>query len=122
MFLIVACSKNKSNISRGKARDLYTGQLFLKSAAYADKHGLELYIVSAKYGLIKGDTIINTYNEKLKKPYEGPWPDGKGLYVGGRALYFKNVPDTITPLMPEVLTEKGFAYGRQLQCMNKLLK
>ena len=121
MFLIISCSQTKTTLIHGKARDIYAGILFKKCVAFAQKYNLRLFIISAKYGLISANTNINTYNTKLSKPYNGKWPAGKGYFVGSRKLYFKNVPDRIKPLMPEIETEYNFGYGRQLQRMNELL-
>ena len=122
MFLIVSCSQLKSELTHGKARDIYTGALFLKCVEYCKQNKMKLFIISSKYGLINWNTVINTYDERLAKPYNGKWPRGKGLFVGSRKKNFTNVPDRIAPLMPEVETNYNFGYGCQLRRMNELLK
>jgi len=61
---LIACCKTKSNYP-AKAINLYQSALFKKSVAYADKFGLPVYILSAKYGLISGERTIAPYNLTL---------------------------------------------------------
>jgi len=123
MFLIVSCTKNKSDLKRGKARDIYTGALFQKCVAFAEKYKLKLYIISLAYGgILDWNTVIDTYDAvNTGKPFDGTWPKGKGYFVGSRKTHFKNVPDRIKPLIPEVETEHNFGYGCQLRRMNEFL-
>lgn len=44
------------------ARDIYTGTMFRKALALADRCDADLYIFSAKYGLLRPDTVIAPYN------------------------------------------------------------
>jgi hypothetical protein len=66
-IFLIACGKRKRD-SRTKARDLYQGELFRKSMAYAQslKHDA-IYILSAKHGLLELDTEIDPYDQTLNK-------------------------------------------------------
>lgn len=68
---ILSCSKKKHNILEGgkiEARDLYQGQIFRKSYIYALKFLKfdKIYILSAKYGLLRPSNKVSTYDETLK--------------------------------------------------------
>lgn len=47
------------------AREMYVSPLFKKSLIYAQRTGLPIYILSAKYGLIPEDKIITPYDLTL---------------------------------------------------------
>jgi hypothetical protein len=64
----VSCSKSKKSYP-APARDFYQGALFKKALAYAKAHFDHVYILSAKYGVIHPDQIIDygNYDKPLKK-------------------------------------------------------
>lgn len=98
-ILLLACSALKSrNLVTGPASSIYIGTMVVGGLRWAKENGYEVLILSAKYGWITPDTIIETYNLKLKKKFQGPWPDGEGHYLGGQ-LYFGNAPSRFTPLV-----------------------
>jgi hypothetical protein len=61
--LISCCSQKISRPS--EAINLYISPLFLKSKQYAEKYGLPIWILSAKYKLISSKMIIAPYNLTL---------------------------------------------------------
>ena len=62
---LIGCVKTKAN-RRCKARDMYLSPLFRLSYKYAKQRKVDnIYILSAKYGLISEDTIISPYNKTL---------------------------------------------------------
>ena len=68
MIIIISCGKRKLQ-GKAKAKDLYIGSLYRQkleyvSTLYPDN---EVYIISAKYGLIHQDKVISAYDKKL--PY-----------------------------------------------------
>ncbi len=74
---LVSCVKEKGD-KACKAKDLYTSQLFTKSYKYAadvlkvDK----IYILSAKYGLLDENDVIESYEFTLngqKKSFRQDW-------------------------------------------------
>lgn len=69
MIAIISCSKKKLKRNRIKARDLYSASaLFRYSYQYIKKFypDIPIYILSAKYGLVSEDTVIDYYDQTLK--------------------------------------------------------
>jgi hypothetical protein len=63
---LVGCGKSKQEGNHAAA-ELYTGQLFRASLAYAKAHADEVYILSAFYGLLELDQVIGNYDRTLAK-------------------------------------------------------
>lgn len=71
-IVLISCSSTKiSGLNCGQtisAKDLYVSALFKKSWEYANKQNADkVYILSAKYGLLKPDDQIEYYDMTLKK-------------------------------------------------------
>lgn len=65
-IVLIACTAKKAP-SRVKARELYQSALFQKSIAYADRlKPDEIYILSAKHGLVPADMPLDPYDESLQ--------------------------------------------------------
>jgi len=65
-IVLVSCVKSKTTGSN-PAQDLYISDLFQKSSAYAKLIGDSWYILSAKYGLLSPDQVIEPYEKTLTK-------------------------------------------------------
>lgn len=66
-LLIMSCSERKKN-KTGPAIEVYDGPAYRMVRRYLQNNdGLDVRIISGKYGLISKDTIISTYNAKLTK-------------------------------------------------------
>jgi len=64
---LISCVSKKLDF-KAKAQDLYQSTLFKKSLAYAKKiNSDEIYVLSAKYGLIKLNDSIEPYEKTLNK-------------------------------------------------------
>lgn len=100
LILILACSAEKRDVEKCPAGELYTGSMFLHGKSIANKCGIPYWILSAKYGIVTPDEVVDNYNQKLTSPYKGPFPPNPyhGFYVGGQS-YFKNFPDSFLPLV-----------------------
>jgi len=61
---LVACV-SKKNTRPMVARDLYISVWFKKASAYAKTISDKWYILSAKYGLVDPNAVIEPYNETL---------------------------------------------------------
>jgi hypothetical protein len=62
----IGCSATKTEHS-GRAADVYLGKLFKWSLAYCQQQGFDcVLILSAKYGVLELNDIIEPYNETLK--------------------------------------------------------
>lgn len=65
MIVFLSCVKTKQ-ATRCAARNMYTSDLFKKSLAYAEKlQPAHIYILSAKYGLLELQDVIEPYNATL---------------------------------------------------------
>lgn len=65
MIVFLSCVKTKQS-TRCAARDMYTSDLFRKSLAYAEKlQPTRIFILSAKYGLLDPNEMIDPYNATL---------------------------------------------------------
>lgn len=63
----ISCVSMKSN-KACEVKDMYISPLFKYSYKFASNAGVnEIYILSAKYGVIKDDKIIEPYNTTLNK-------------------------------------------------------
>lgn len=75
--VVVACSSQKIPLSRGErvpAAELYSASdLFRKAAAYAEQHGDEWVILSAKHGLVFPDQLLGDYNVRLRRGGDQAW-------------------------------------------------
>ncbi|MGN0207145.1 MAG: DUF6884 domain-containing protein [Muribaculaceae bacterium] len=65
-IVLIGCSKSKLDHC-APAKDFYQGSLFKKSLAAARKQypKAQIYVLSAKYGLVPIDTVICPYDETL---------------------------------------------------------
>lgn len=66
---IIACSARKSRLlesgSRLPAREAYMGQAFRFSREAVERRGAPYFILSAHYGLLAPDSVIENYNVKM---------------------------------------------------------
>lgn len=67
---LVACVAGKLDRA-APARELYTSPWFQKARAYVERQGGPWFILSAKYGLIAPDEIIEPYDETLSRMRAG---------------------------------------------------
>jgi cytoplasmic iron level regulating protein YaaA (DUF328/UPF0246 family) len=68
--VLIACCSKKLN-KRAEAKDLYISSLFKYSYKYAKKLEADyIFVLSAKYGLLKLDDVIEPYNETLNNKSE----------------------------------------------------
>jgi cytoplasmic iron level regulating protein YaaA (DUF328/UPF0246 family) len=67
MFIaLISCVAKKESYAT-VAKDLYISPLFKKAYSYAKKQKVDkIFILSARYGLLREDKIIEPYNETLK--------------------------------------------------------
>lgn len=63
---IVGCSKTKLDRA-APARDLYTSPLFVAAAAYCEATYDRWLILSAKYGLVDPDRVLEPYDVTLRE-------------------------------------------------------
>jgi hypothetical protein len=58
------------------ARELYTGNLFRKSADFVERTCDLWYVLSAKHGLVHPDTVLTPYDVRLGRNHRDPDRDG----------------------------------------------
>ena len=63
---LVSCVSKKRAVP-APAQDLYVSPLFLKTRAYVESRGQPWYILSAKYGLVAPEQLIEPYDLTLKQ-------------------------------------------------------
>lgn len=61
---LVSCVKQKRGRS-SPACDLYTSPLFVKMRAVAERFADRWFILSAKYGLLRPDVVVDSYEQTL---------------------------------------------------------
>jgi len=61
---LISCGKAKQP-GKHKARDLYVGTYFKTTLAYAMQQSDQIYILSAKYGLVELDQTLDSYELKI---------------------------------------------------------
>ncbi len=63
---LVSCVKSKQATPH-PAKDLYTSPLFRGLRRYAEAHADRWFILSAKYGLLDPDRVVDPYEKTLNK-------------------------------------------------------
>ena len=65
--VLISCTKSKRKVKSCAARLMYdTSDLFRKSLAYAEVISEDIFVISAKYGLVPLNQVIEYYDETLK--------------------------------------------------------
>lgn len=73
--VLVGCVKSKLE-RPAPARDLYTSALFRKERAYAEATGTRWFVLSAEYGLVEPERVIDPYELHLSsttRDYRADW-------------------------------------------------
>jgi hypothetical protein len=65
-LFLVSCVSEKQDRPM-PARELYCSQWFQKARAFVERQGRDWFILSAKYGLVAPDQVIEPYNETLSE-------------------------------------------------------
>jgi len=67
LIALISCVSKKEN-NKQKAKEMYVSPLFKSAYAYAKKQGVDrIFILSAKYGLLSEDEVIEPYDETLNE-------------------------------------------------------
>lgn len=64
-IILVGCGKKKLERA-AEARDLYTGELFKKARAWAERHGDQWFILSALHGLTSPGERLAPYDVSMR--------------------------------------------------------
>ncbi len=133
--VLISCVSKKLDY-KSKAKDLYVSSLFKKNMAYANKlKADEIYILSAKYGLLKLNDEIEPYNltlntmgvkekkvwaDKVLKQMENTEniSNTNFIFLAGanyRQFLVEHMPHHEIPML-------GLRIGKQLQFLTEQLK
>jgi hypothetical protein len=107
---IVACVSLKEN-QPNPAKDLYKSPWFKKARAYVEKQDWDWYIVSAKYGLLHTDKVIEPYELTLNN-----------MKATERKQWSEKVFKEILQVFPEKGTVRFFAGKRYREYLVPLLQ
>jgi len=121
-IVLISCCSKKLDVP-APAGELYTSVLFKKSLAFAKTFADEIYVLSARHGLVPLDEVVTPYDESLndKKATEvRTWatavekelPHGNYTYLAG-AKYYRYLPEGNTPF-------KGLGIGDTLQKLKNM--
>lgn len=133
--VLISCVSTKLEV-KAKAQDLYISPLFKMNLAYARSQNPDaIYILSAKYGLLELDNMVEPYNETLNTMKSSEIKDWALDVIDQmqEKIDFKN--DEITflageryrkflmPLCRNVSVPlEGLGIGRQLQFLKRALQ
>jgi len=134
-IVLIACVKTKRK-TPSKAIDLYISPLFTKSREYAQLlNPNHIYILSAKYGLISSEEIIEPYELTLNNMSTPEIKDWSNRVLNRLSSVTDLDNDNFTILagqnyrkylLPYIshynLPLEGLAFGFQLQQLNKLIE
>lgn len=87
---LVSCVSKKLEVA-AEAKDLYVSALFLKARAYVENRDERWFILSAKYGLVHPEQVIEPYNLTLNS-----------MGVADRRLWSERVMAQIQPHLNDV--------------------
>ncbi len=119
--ILIACSGSKLD-HPAPAKDLYTGQLFKKSKAYAEASRRPYFILSAFHHLLEPNQTIAPYNFTLKHQRERQ-RQAWATRVTSSIIWRVPAGSTITILagndyaepLESLLTRQGFTINRPLK-------
>lgn len=126
---LVSCVGKKRSES-SPAKDLYQSPWFLKARHYVESRKWEWYVISAKYGLVHCDQILEPYEQTLNNmPAEErkAWASGvfeqilQNFPSGGKVRFFagERYREYLTPLLENAgytveIPLQGLGIGQQL--------
>lgn len=134
-IVLISCVKTKLD-HPAKAENLYISDLFIKNLAYAKRLKADfIFILSAKYGLLKLSDRISPYEKTLNQmPVQErrAWSDAviselrKYVNLDQDEFIFLAGEKYREFLMPHMKTYKipfeGLSFGNQLKALNNVLK
>ena len=124
---LISCGKSKGPVA-APCRSLYIGAMFKKSLAFAEHTCDRAVVLSAKYGLVELDTVIEPYEQTLNKmsrqdcaywaqkvaaQIKQQYPGWDYVYLAG-ANYMQGLPKGKDPM-------SGLSFGRRLAWLNQQL-
>lgn len=134
MIVFLSCVKSKRNVSC-RSEEMYVSDLFKKSLQYARSLNPDhIYILSAKYGLLELDDVIDPYELTLKTMSEKDrkvWAykvckqfESKGGNYNEKAVFLCGLPYRkyiMTKFHDREIPCEGLGLGDQLQFYKKAI-
>jgi hypothetical protein len=133
-FGLISCVASKTDHA-APAADLYTSPLFAMARGYVEARCSVWFVLSAKYGLLAPDRIVEPYEQtllKMKKPERQQWADqvtaalekvlqkDDEIWVLAGARYREFLVPWLTARgHPVEIPLKSLAIGRQLQWLKQ---
>jgi hypothetical protein len=125
---LVSCVKRKLDC-RAPAKDMYTSDWFKKARTYVESSGCPWFILSAKYGLLRPDELIDPYEQTLRKMRSSErraWttgveenlyrlPDAHRVIIFAGVLYRALLIEPLNAIAAVEVPMEGLGSGRQLQ-------
>jgi hypothetical protein len=134
---LVSCVKKKRT-SAAPARDLYVSHLFGLMRHYAESHADIWYILSAQYGVLAPEQVVEPYERTLNtmpKKERVEWAEGvkrqllAKLPAGAEIILLAGLRyrEEIEPFLRELgfsvsVPLKGLSIGKQLQWLKQVLE
>ena len=134
---LISCSKTKGDYP-DRARDMYTSALYRKSVLVVEGWGLSFSILSAKYGLLDPDDVIEPYDLTLKgasREFKSAWAHRvhtqireskhreKRLVLLAGDDYYAPLAELETDAPLNLLTPlHGLSLGSRLQFLNESIR
>ena len=109
-LVLVSCVAGKK-ASPAPAKELYVSALFCKIRAYVEHIGQPWFILSAQYGLVHPDTVIEPYDCTLN-----------GMRTAGRRKWASEVLAQLTPRLGTADSVTFFAGQRYREFLEQPLR
>lgn len=124
IFVLISCSKSKL-ATEAPARELYTGQLFKKAVAWAERHKYPWFVISALHGLVTPDQTLQPYNftiKELRKRERESWAYHAiscqlTKYASSGSHAFLIMPEVYRLHIQTTLREVGITYENPVEGM-----
>lgn len=130
---MVSCVKSKQH-RPAPARDLYTSALFKKARAWAERQCDNWFVLSAKYGLLKPDDVIEPYEltlNTMRAAERRRWAesvyrqmesadllDGRTTFVWLAGSKYKSDLAALLNRHEQTDPLQGLSFGRRLQWLS----
>lgn len=117
-FAFVGCSAAKSAGESRSADERYSSQLFEARREYCEQHGLEMFVLSSRFGLCAARQLVRDYDEKLTSKNA---VDFAAWHVGVVAQFLSQLNDEDKPADIRIELHAGAAYCEPLETMLKAI-
>lgn len=117
-FAFVGCSAAKSAGESRAADERYASQLFEARRQYCEQHGLEMFVLSSRYGLAACRQLLRDYDERLTDKNA---VDFAAWHTGVVSQFLTHLDDNDKPSDIRIELHAGSAYCEPLESMLKAI-